>query len=319
MLNKLKQTIALSILFAAAALMVACGGDESDCPDGQANATVNGNSGCYTTCTDASVCGVGEACTGGVCVPGNSQNNVNNTNNMNNTNNANNVNNTNNTNNTNNVNNTNNTNNGNCVPSNVLGACDTLCQTGCDAATQTCVVGNAGGAAMQACQPVGTATEGMMCDQNTPCAAGLGCFGQMQGGPTTCAKFCRLGGGEPACAQGDTCTGFDPNVTDVGLCVTPMNACAALPDDCAPAGEKCYPTNLGLQCVAHSGGALGDACTPGQNLPCGKELLCAGQAGAEICRQLCDVANPTCPAGTACQPLMDQNGNDFIPGVGACG
>jgi hypothetical protein len=49
------------------------GGGNGDCPDGQRLATVDGNEGCYTTCSENADCdtAAGESCTNGICIGGN--------------------------------------------------------------------------------------------------------------------------------------------------------------------------------------------------------------------------------------------------------
>jgi hypothetical protein len=63
---------ALGLLFASGCVVDADGDDNGDCPDGQTFAEVNGNEGCYTTCSSNDDCdtAAGASCTSGVCVGG---------------------------------------------------------------------------------------------------------------------------------------------------------------------------------------------------------------------------------------------------------
>ncbi len=68
---------ALGLLFASGCVVDADGDDNNnnnngDCPDGQTLAEVNGNEGCYTTCSSNDDCdtAAGASCTSGVCVGG---------------------------------------------------------------------------------------------------------------------------------------------------------------------------------------------------------------------------------------------------------
>ena len=238
----------------------------------------------------------------------NSNNATNNsTNGSNNSNNAtNNV--TNGTNGSNNVNNDNNANNKvDCTLIDpAIGACDPLCQEGCDDG-QTCVARQASTSDPVAatCETAGAGVQGDTCNADSDCAVGTMCIA-LDGAEKQCRAFCRPGADiYPQCEDGFICRSFQLELR-VGVCDQVVDACTIFPDSCG-ATQNCYPTKLGMRCADFDAESMpGDACEDSSG--CGGGYRCAAVADGEAtCRPICDPneAN-SCVEGT-CHQMNDTN------------
>lgn len=251
-------------------------------------------------------------------VPSNNQtvNNENNENNLNNVNNLNNMNNLNNVNNENNENNVNNT--GECPELNpVLGACDPLCQTGCDDG-QHCVARTSDPDDTEltaTCGPEGAGSQGEECASDEDCAAGSMCI-SLDGAASECHRYCRPGSAvRPQCPSGLTCRPFDVELR-VGVCEQAVDECSVFPDSCEDA-QNCYDTPSGKRCAEYNAAAEpGDSCT--ESTECNERFRCVGDDPGDLsCRMICDPDDvDTCDAPTTCQRLNDADGNPLD--WGAC-
>ncbi len=207
--------------------------------------------------------------------------------------------------------------NPNCVESDIVGACDALCQTGCTAGTQTCIAGRINGAATDSeiCVPVGAGAQGAACGQNDGCAAGLGCLG-INGADQACVKYCRLPSGAPECDNGTICLSIFEGA-NMGVCVAPSSECTVFPDTCG-AAETCVNTGAGTACVPAGPTAKGGSCDTATT-SCAKGLGCSTPLNAQgmpmgtpICRTLC-AAQADCHSSEVCALFQGETYGTCVP------
>ena len=185
---------------------------------------------------------------------------------------------------------------GQCQPvSDSLGACEPLCQTGCDT-DQACVVSNSGpNEELQSfCQTAGTGGQGATCGSTSGCKVGFVC------NTDTCQEICWAGSGtqEPTCStQGTVCGGLQGS-DEVGLCITPENECEQFPteDTCRTndSTTNCYQLigsdgqPAGRECrTFHTSATVGSECEVGTD--CGDLQVCIVNNNDQgHCRDLCD-------------------------------
>lgn len=211
---------------------------------------------------------------------------------------------------------------GSCTPLNPsIGACDPICQTGCDQG-QACVASrsSASGPLNAACAPTGPGGQGDTCGQSGGCQAGYGCYSTSQGGSATCFEICQPSKGDSACSTpGTACAPMD-NSVDIGVCTTPTQDCQTFPaDNTCPQGQQCYPTQGGGTTCAgfNANAAAGDTCA--QPTDCNEGQACVGDGnGGHLCIVLCDPsANPsTCDGGAACTAFQNDPNTGYCPPPG---
>lgn len=195
------------------------------------------------------------------------------------------------------------------------GECDLIaqdCPTG-----QTCifVILNDAPTPESVCVDIGGtgAEEGQPCCQPNSCDRGLFCVGAVRDGSTcttqgVCRRYCC--GSSTECSVGQRCeplvSGFAGGICDFA------DDCNPVTQTGCPTGQGCYPNAGDVGCFAPTDvhGGNGDACS--YNNDCDPGFACFGE-DPSVCRQFCDMASPSCPAGHSCQGIRD-----FIAGVGVC-
>ncbi|MGB8332831.1 MAG: hypothetical protein WCE62_22085 [Polyangiales bacterium] len=184
----------------------------------------------------------------------------------------------------------------------------------CDITAATCGTGEScyPTGAGDLCLPTGTLPEGSVCSSVNDCQAGIGCVAV----PTDpvnphCAALCDS---SIACADGDPCVDLSAP-SNLSACL--LDTCDLFAQDCG-AGQGCYPATVtsaggttfdGNFCWYAGSGAAGDPCT--EAAECAAGLACVTDGAVELCLEICDLSNPSCPAGTTCQTTSN-------PGFGAC-
>jgi hypothetical protein len=139
------------------------------------------------------------------------------------------------------------------------------------------------------------------------CEVGLNCIVTEQGATMgECAKFCRVGGGDPSCGDG-TCVAFDQNVPDLGIC---RSACQAFPNDSCPMPQQCYPADQmgGTLCGQPGQTAAGGACN---NL---NDCVAGSVCFNGTCVAQCSSGGNECGAGENCSTLV----GNFLACVSTC-
>jgi hypothetical protein len=150
------------------------------------------------------------------------------------------------------------------------------------------------------CEPAAGAVApiGTRCSGPRSCEPGSTCVGR--GGTLICAQLCE---DDSDCGAGVCARDL---FVRMGTVRSPYRTCSAgcdplgLDRTCA-AGLRCMLAMLGGRTVADcngpiGAGAEGAACTG--NTDCAEGHVCL----ARLCRFLCDVAAPSCPAGSTCSP-----------------
>jgi hypothetical protein len=132
--------------------------------------------------------------------------------------------------------------------------------------------------------PKGTAVIGETCAADYDCVDPYFCQ-PVQGGYGVCASECKPS--NPNCPSGYDCVAFS-NVPDKGVCLEKQGG---------PSGGQ---KNIGEPCT--------------YSTDC-KSLLCVGESGGSVCRQICYNASE-CPAGEACMPLQGVNYGACYPDSG---
>ncbi|GEM_PF-7001483 len=201
---------------------------------------------------------------------------------------------------------------GACVDfSPAIGACDPLCQTGCEM-TEHCVT-VATDPVESKCETRGVKGQGEACAMNMDCGVGFGCRNFR--GDQACRQYCDPSGKkEPQCQVDFACIPTREN--RVGICVKVTHNCDILNDSC-PAGEECYDFQSGRRCAMAGDKGLGEDCTT--SIACVDGLRCVGVGGKAQCRKLCDpndAGQAGCEGDDTCHTLNAQSG-DPIP-WGAC-
>ncbi len=163
---------------------------------------------------------------------------------------------------------------------------------------------------MRACVAAGSSGLNQSCSAPTDCAPGLICL-QASASGSACGKFCEADGD----CTGGTCslslsngTSNIPNVTICSTTCDPItnSGCSVVGSGCLVGQEangamrwftSCYPAGAGVQ---------GSTCTSSAN--CGPRLWCiTSQTQGNICAGFCNVNAPSCPGGTTCSGVQDQN------------
>lgn len=182
--------------------------------------------------------------------------------------------------------------------------CEFWLGCGCDvAAGEKCTATSAS----RACLIAGTKVAGEICVDDTECAAGTICV--PYGGELRCMQFCD--GGHP-CPADQACyiriTDNSPTPMTLGQVCGPV--CSLLGQDCAIAGQACYPApsyvpemEKGI-CVTSGVEVQGSGCESSNE--CAEGFACVDITGSpSICAELCDrtAMDPGCELGTNCDPL----------------
>ncbi len=174
---------------------------------------------------------------------------------------------------------------------------------------------------VRGCQPAGSVAVGGLCgtsgDGGT-CVPGAVCAG-MTGSPSTCSKFCEIGGA--ACPGGTACNtiiGFQGATEFPLICATVTAACDVLAQNCPTSTNSCLPTGGGgSQCVPAGTTAVNATCDTSVMTSdvCVKGSVCLGSGTGTSgnCIAFCnnDGGMPSCAAGT-CMDLQVGGG------VGGC-
>jgi len=168
------------------------------------------------------------------------------------------------------------------------------------------------------------------------------------GDPCTCGAEepgddCALGSYCDAnlCASGtascqEICTGTldDPSCSGNALCAVTNDGHTTV---CEP---ECYPLDLdcspGLMCLPHFASGETFTCGPQAPMPAGQGETCGsfnscldgyacaagtvvqGCEGASCCTAYCDLANPQCPEGHSCQPVLPPPLPPALVDLGVC-
>ncbi len=186
-----------------------------------------------------------------------------------------------------------------------LGACDPICQTGCDAADH-CIAKqtSATDPPVAACGVAGDKTSGA-CANDTECGKGFVCL-SVEGADAACLEYCRPGApSQTGCGAGLDCRPFQLELR-VGVCVASNDQCGFFPDSCGD-GKNCYNTPNGTRCASFASEAVADMTCANSN-ECNDQYRCVGVgAGALACKPICNPNEPVCGSGT-CQRMSDADG-----------
>jgi hypothetical protein len=175
------------------------------------------------------------------------------------------------------------------------------------------------------CYASGAGSPGSACTSNNDCVPGSQCFKFPGCSVSTCLKFCDHD--DSACGeQGSYCN------IPIQCGTTPPFAACSRP--CDPTGSGTIGCAPGLSCFVYADettdcacpglGAMGASCT--QNSGC--DSGCAGcqaglscvvpigssadaGAGGGVCRPICNLGSPVCPAGTTCHAFDQATGQTF--------
>jgi hypothetical protein len=201
---------------------------------------------------------------------------------------------------------------GSSVASTGSGACgETPCklvapQCGCPAGKEC----NLDAMGMRACVAAGTKGPHQSCASVSDCAPGLICL-QASATSNACGTFCESDGD----CTGGTCSlslsNGTSNIPNVTLCSTTCDpitnsGCTVAGSGCLVGQEtggamrwftSCYPAGAGVQ---------GSTCTTSAD--CSPRLWCiTSSSQGNICAGFCNVNAPSCPGGTSCAAVQDQN------------
>lgn len=184
---------------------------------------------------------------------------------------------------------------------------------------------NPGEPAIGMCYAAGAGQPGTVCDKNDDCLPGSQCFAFQATGCSvmTCLRFCNHD--DSACGeQGAFCNLPIPcgNTTpDFLACSRPCDPTGTGTAGCVP-GLACFVyDNETTDCACAGLGGMGATCT--QNQGCNGESGCVGcqaglscvipasadAGGAGVCRPICNLAAPACPAGTTCNAFTGSTRN----------
>jgi hypothetical protein len=207
-------------------------------------------------------------------------------------------------------------------------ACDPYAPASACGAGRTCgLLCNATEPAVGMCYAAGTGEPGASCADNSHCSPGSQCFSFTAVGceVMTCLRFCS---NDTACPeQGTHC-----NIPIT--CGSPSATFHACSRPCDPTGSGTVGCATGLACFFYADettdcacpglGGLGAPCTKNQG--CGNgEADCAGCAAGYscviptnsgtsppgVCRPICDLAAPSCPTGTTCNPFTNSTRKQY--------
>lgn len=144
------------------------------------------------------------------------------------------------------------------------------------------------------------------------CDQGSMCFFIDETGEGECVPFCVGSPERPTCA--DPLRYCSIGGGPLALCIA---QCDPLDPDACPRGQGCVPAfDTLLTCeyeASEDGGGTFDPCT--SVIDCNPGLLCRAAAAVgvcspdadECCTPYCDLTSPTCPEGTQCVPLFDED------------
>jgi len=192
---------------------------------------------------------------------------------------------------------------GNLVDGDGCQADCTVWYVSCDITAATCGTGEScyPTGSGDLCLPTGTLPEGSVCGPVNACQAGMGCV-VVPTDPvnTHCTPLCD---GSLPCADGDPCVELS-SPSNLSACL--LDTCDLFAQDCG-AGQGCYPATVtsgqetfeGNFCWYAGSGAVGDPCTG--VTACAAGLACITDGAGNVCLEICDLANPSCPTGTTCQ------------------
>lgn len=194
-----------------------------------------------------------------------------------------------------------------CIDGSQAGIAFDLCLSGCDPLNDQCGAGEGCTPVSQteyACAPSGPNTAGAACGQVAGlCERGTFCLPDGQGA-ASCVAFCdptdaMACGGQAACVTLPAPGQNGP----VGFCS--LDASCDILNDTCPAGEACYPLSLQeFSCATEGTTPLGASCQGIRN-ECVPGAICAGaSAASQTCLEVCDLANPACPAGAQCAGIQ---------------
>jgi hypothetical protein len=183
-----------------------------------------------------------------------------------------------------------------CTNAAIGGACNPICQSGCDCGW--CTV--ASGATSCTTEPKGTKNIGDICDpaKDADCALGLFCRPECQ--TTTigrCYKFCAS---SDDCAAPTTCNTSSPT--------SPISLCSLPDPNCDPVAlTGCPPSQNTLACY---GNGAGQAC----------DCIGSAQQGDECafthqCRPGLTCVSPGAGIPATCQPVCRSNGDCTPPAI----
>jgi hypothetical protein len=194
-------------------------------------------------------------------------------------------------------------------------------QCGCPAG-QEC---NLNASNMRACIQAGTAGLNQLCSTATDCAPGLIC---LNASPTAnaCGQFCEADG---ECSGGlcivSLSDGSGNTIPNVTLCSTTCNPitnanCTIGGSGCKVGQEQTGAMRWFTSCYPAGNGGQGSPCS--SSADCAPRTWCiTSSTQGNICSTYCNVNAPSCPGGTSCSGVQDQNMNPIVVnGVtyGAC-
>jgi hypothetical protein len=176
------------------------------------------------------------------------------------------------------------------------------------------------------CYAAGADNPGAACTSNNDCVPGSQCFTFPGCAVRTCLKFCNHD--DASCGeQGSYCNIPIPcGTAQFAACSRPCDPTGSAATGCA-SGLSCFVyADETTDCACAGLGTLGTACT--QNSGCNDEAGCAGcQAGLScvvptgtapdggaaggVCRAICNLGAPVCPAGTTCHAFDQSAGRVF--------
>ena len=215
-----------------------------------------------------------------------------------------------------------------CVPSETVGACDPVCQTGCGC-HEKCSVSSAG---VPACVPVlGSAPSATSCAFNgygTPaqddtCAPGSVCLrpGGVGDDNPYCFSLCRSDADCPQsrCGPRAVAPASATGASQAMVCDVPVSDCNPFTNaGCPMERPVCYlttpdPSNGASRTVCEYStgpGALNTPCGYSRDcfprFACPRDEAAAGLPGVGACQVVCNASNP-CDKGT-CQPYGNTYG-----------
>ena len=176
--------------------------------------------------------------------------------------------------------------------------CDFFLSCGCDVANgEKCSLEAENG--VRACFQAGEKQPGALCSDETECEAVSLCAIFGGSGEKHCMQYCD---DDHGCPSAQACYVPVLNVADAFVC---GQVCDLRNQDCAVAGQGCYPSSRvstdekGI-CANAADGETGDACQQGND--CAAGFICADTDGE--CHEICDRqdGDPGCTTGT-CKPL----------------
>jgi hypothetical protein len=186
----------------------------------------------------------------------------------------------------------------------MLDNCNPVSNAGCMTGQACYFGGNGDGGVTSGCNTPGTITTGHACSTAEGCLPGLACLGT----PGTCVKLCCGPSDNQTCRTGP---GGMPGAT----CSIPINGvpfygclatqnCDWFAQDCTNGGN-CQPVDSsGTTTCATAGTATDGAACGGSAGDCARGFTCiqSGDAGAAVCRQVCD---PSFVTGSDAGPTPD--------------